>query len=142
MGTAFSLEVPEDARTLETGTAFYRYHIEHSEHDSDLSDLLEYKLFKDELEDENFSIFRKATRAVTEAAEPPLSDIQQEFCDEELTVRDPAGLDAFVRSLEAARENLELESDGDIHVGTDRTIDMCINIVEFARERGWGVHYG
>lgn len=140
MGSAFSLQVPEEEQTLATAEAFFEYHIDNSKHDDSLEEMLEYEFFKEDYEETgDFFIFKKPTKTVERAAEPSFTDIYFEYEDEDGAIRDPEGLEKFVEALEAARENLKQE--GDYFEGRDWTIEMCINIIEFAKENGYGVNY-
>lgn len=140
MGTAFSLIVPEDEKTIETGEHFFQYHIENSTDDDSLDGLFEYEQFTERLEGKDrFSIFKKPTQTVVDAGEPSMAEIQLEHEEEDGAVRDPEGLDKFIESLEAARENLRVELDEDVFEIKNRNIEMCINIIEFAKENDYGV---
>ncbi|ELZ85527.1 hypothetical protein C453_06918 [Haloferax elongans ATCC BAA-1513] len=141
MGT-FSLIVPEDEQTIEIGKACYRFHIDHSQYDSDKSpeELRDYRNFKEKMnENERFMVYEKASHTIVDAAEPPIQHVFDEYRDDEFVVHDSEGLSRFVEALEAARENLD--SDGGIIDVRDRKIEKCINIILFARENNYGISY-
>ncbi|RYJ15226.1 hypothetical protein ELS19_15575 [Halogeometricum borinquense] len=140
MGATFLLVVPEEEETLETAKQFYRYHVQHSEHDDDLEGVFEYEQVKNRLEQESgFMVYKKPTTAVVDAGEPSMQEIQYKYEDDDHVVRDPEGLDLFIQSLETARENLQ--RDGDLSEGKDRTIEMCINLIEFAKKNEYGISF-
>ncbi|WP_363465945.1 hypothetical protein [Halogeometricum borinquense] len=140
MGATFLLVVPEEEETLETAKQFYRYHVQNSEHDDDLEGVFEYEQVKKRLEQEIFfMVYKKPTTAVVDAGEPSMQEVQYKYEDDDHVVRDPEGLDQFIQSLETARENLQ--RDGDLFEGKDRTIEMCINLIEFAKKNGYGISF-
>lgn len=140
MSNAFSLTVPAERRTVKTGEQFYQYHVENSTHDDSLEDVPEFEYFMKRLKQNGrFRISQKPTKQVIEAGTPPMSEILFEYEDEDGVVREEDGLEMFVQSLETARENLREELDEDRMDGVDRTIEMCINIIEFAKLNGYGV---
>ncbi|QIB74046.1 hypothetical protein G3I44_06900 [Halogeometricum borinquense] len=140
MGATFLLVVPEEEETLETAKQFYRYHVQNSEHDDDLEGVFEYEQVKKRLEQEIFfMVYKKPTTAVVDAGEPSMQEVQYKYEDDDHVVRDPEGLNQFIQSLETARENLQ--RDGDLFEGKDRTIEMCINLIEFAKKNGYGISF-
>ena len=139
MGGAFSLIVPEEEQTVELAERFYQYHLEHSDYDESVEDIFDReRFFKRMEEDDMFMLWNKPTRTVIEAGEPPIAEVLFEYAEGNNTVYDPEGLDEFLNVLETARENLSQE-EVDIR---DRTIEFCENLINFAKENGYGVAFG
>ncbi|QIB75712.1 hypothetical protein G3I44_16335 [Halogeometricum borinquense] len=142
MGSAFSLAVPEEEQTLDTGEQFYKYYVENSAYADSVEELFEYKQFKERLESEDlFMVYKKPTTTVVDAGDPSMAEILFEYEDKDQgwVVQDQVGLNKFIESLETARENLK--RDGELSEGDDRTIEMCISIIQFAKENGYGVKF-
>ncbi|ADQ66364.1 hypothetical protein C499_08752 [Halogeometricum borinquense DSM 11551] len=142
MSSTFSLVVPDEKETLATGKQFYRYHVENSKYDDSLDEISEYKHFKENLrQDDVFMIYKNPTTQVVDTGEPSIAEILFKYRDEDGVVRDIEGLDTFVTSLEVARKNLEDQLDDDRMEIVDRTIEMCINLIEFAKKNGYGISF-
>ncbi|RYJ15273.1 hypothetical protein ELS19_01120, partial [Halogeometricum borinquense] len=139
MGSAFSLVVPEEEETLETGKQFYRYHAENSNYDGSIGEISAFERFKKRLRQKGrFRIAEKPTKVVIEAGEPSMADIVLEYADKNGVIHDPEGLDLFVKSLEDSREQLRGELSDDRMEIMERTIERCINLIEYAKENGYG----
>jgi hypothetical protein len=139
MGGAFSLIVPEEEQTVELAERFYQYHLERSDYDESVEDIFDRERFFERMEeDDMFMLWNKPTKTVTEAGEPTTAEILFEYAEGNNTVYDPEGLDEFSKMLETARENLS-EEEVDVR---DRTIEFCENLINFARENGYGVAFG
>ena len=135
---AFSLIVPEEKETVELAERFYQYHLEHSDYDESVEDIYGRKRFIERLKEKNkFMLWNNPTSTVIEAGEPPIAEIIFEYAEENDTVYDPEGLDKFLEVLETARENL---SEEEVEV-RDGTIEFCENLINFAKENGYGVAY-
>lgn len=141
MGSTFALYVPEEEQTIETGEKFYQYHVERSQFDSTLDDLNSYESFKDWMKQhDKFRIGQKPTKEVLEASDPPIPELYFEYSNDDGVIWDAEGLDEFIESLETARETLSQEIDDEEHMkGVDRSIEICIHLLEFAKENEYGI---
>lgn len=141
--TTFSLGVPEDEQTVETGEKYYTFHIAHSRYDGDksLTELRDYRYFRARLEEDgNFVIYENVTGDIVDAIDYSLQHVQDEHCNGNYYVYDADGLAKFIAGLAEARG--VLNSDGDIKTIHDKKIERCFNIIRFANKHGYGVNFG
>ncbi|QIB74287.1 hypothetical protein G3I44_08330 [Halogeometricum borinquense] len=142
MCSEFSLVVPEEEATLETGKQFSRYHAESSNYDGSIEEISAFERFENRLRQKGrFRIAEKPTKVVIEAGEPSMADTVLEYADKNGVIYDPEGLDLFVKSLEDSREQLRGELSDDRMEIMERTIERCINLIEYAKENGYGISF-
>lgn len=138
--TSMKLAVPDEEQSLEVGKEYYQFQMAQGGYDPTVSveDHLYYQQFKDSYESYGeFVLTERVTHAITDVVGPELESVSQEYRDEDWVVWDPAGLKQFIDALEDARERLAAEDD--LHEATEQTINQAINLVRFARDRGYGV---
>ncbi|MEZ3116795.1 hypothetical protein RYH80_12825 [Halobaculum sp. MBLA0147] len=140
MGDGLSLKVPADEETAETGRRFYQYHADQSQYHESIDDILDYKYFRERLDDRGrFMIYRKIPHTIIEPAPDILSDLLDEHTENGHRFTDREGMEALSAWLEDARSTLA--ANGELSNPRDQTITTCQHMIEFALEHDYDIVY-
>lgn len=140
--TTLDLEVPEEEQTLGVAKEYYRFQIEYDGYDSstDIEDRRDFRRFRENLEKkEEFWLYETVNHRITNVCGRELQSVWKEYRNEDWTVYDQEGLSRFIEVLKEIRQKFDAE--GELDNSTEQIIQQCLNLVQFAKEHGYGVAF-
>jgi len=142
MTTSLDLEVPDEKQTLDLAKEYYRFQIEHDGYDSssDIGDRRDFQRFREYFEEHgDFMIYETVNHRIREVSGKELQSVSREYRNKDWIVYDQEGLSRFIEVFEETRQTFRAE--GKLDESTEYIIQQCINILRFAKQRGYGVMY-
>ena len=138
--TNLHLEVPDDDQTLDIVKKYYQFQIESGGYDSStaIEDRRDYQQFRERFEKYNkFRLSERITNPIREVSGWELESIAETYGNEDWTVSNEEGLSKLIEQFEISRE--DLDNSRDLDESTNHAIQKCLNLIRFAKERGYGV---
>lgn len=138
--TNLILQIPTEEQTMDLAKEYYQFQVEHDGYDSStaIEDLREYQWVEEIFnESGDFWLEERVNHTIREVCGRELESICDEHGSEGRTVHEHEGFSKLIKSFENARQTLRANEN--LHQATNYTIQKCINLIRFAKERGYGV---